>query len=543
MKIYFLLFILLYSQYNIGQNLSRDLILKGIEAMYNNDYINSLELLIKAKTIAEETNNTGDQFLAINNIGANYYSMLDYGEALKNYLEAYDIAIKSLEDSQEMVVLNNIAILYSKEKQYKKAEIYFLKAYNLAIKNKDTNKLVIYSLNLAHVYIETDNPKLAEKHITEALQNIQNDPRLLVETKITLIQNLFLKREFSIAKKKALDLIPEIDTPEYSGLKVSLYLVLSKIFQEEQQYNEALNYTNVLLDDQINLESKLNILQQKAAIYLIQKKYLEAIETKDTIYKVQEELNNIKNGRLFESNRVKFEIKNYQKELLTSKEKIETQSRTFYILLFSSIIIIILFGWALRNSFLKNKQRKLLHIRNEEIFNLELEKEKTDNLLLEKQIKERETNLLLEKEKLKNEIETKNRKLSVKALYLSDRNKLIETIIEDLEKSRRLIQQPLLNLHIQKLKSLIKSESEWSNFLKHFEEVNQGFLSKLKTKHPDLNVNDIRFISYVYMNLSAKEISSILNITPEAARKRKERISKKLQLNESSQLYGYLSHQ
>ena len=91
------------------------------------------------------------------------------------------------------------------------------------------------------------------------------------------------------------------------------------------------------------------------------------------------------------------------------------------------------------------------------------------------------------------------------------------------------------------MKGLIKSDNEWEDFIKHFEEVNQGFLSDVKEKHPELNANDLRFISYVYMNLTTKEIAAILSITAGACRKRKERISKKMNLTDSSKLYDYLS--
>ncbi len=187
------------------------------------------------------------------------------------------------------------------------------------------------------------------------------------------------------------------------------------------------------------------------------------------------------------------------------------------------------------------KQRKISHQRSEEIMGLEIEKERTENILLEKQLKEKETQLLLEQEQLKNEIESKNRKLSAKALFLTDRNKLVKSIIRDLEISDNLKEQHVLNDHIRNLKGLLRTDTEWDSFVTHFEEVNQGFLNNLKQKHPSLNANDFRFISYLYMNLTLKEISSILNITPEASRKRKERISKKLELKESNQLYNYLS--
>ncbi|WP_170253303.1 hypothetical protein [Aequorivita antarctica] len=67
------------------------------------------------------------QFLALNTIGANNYSMLDYWEALDYYLKAYSIALKHLDENEEMTFLNNIAIPYSKESDLLKAEKYFPK--------------------------------------------------------------------------------------------------------------------------------------------------------------------------------------------------------------------------------------------------------------------------------------------------------------------------------------------------------------------------------------------------------------------------------
>lgn len=75
----------------------------------------------------------------------------------------------------------------------------------------------------------------------------------------------------------------------------------------------------------------------------------------------------------------------------------------------------------------------------------------------------------------------------------------------------------------------------------HFEEVNYAFLSKLKNKHPNMTINDIRFICYVIMDLTNKEIASLFNITLAASRKRKERISTKMGLTDSAQLYPYIS--
>ena len=190
---------------------------------------------------------------------------------------------------------------------------------------------------------------------------------------------------------------------------------------------------------------------------------------------------------------------------------------------------------------LKNKQKKLIAERNEHILALELEKEKRELLLVEKQFNENSALSLLEQERLKNEVELKNRKLSAKALYLSGRNIMIEEVLSGLTELLHASKNNSLVEYIETLKNHLKTDNEWDSFITHFEEVNQGFLISLKAKHPNLTSNDIRFLSYIYMNLSTKEIASMLNITQDSCRKRKERISAKMELEKDINLYDYLA--
>lgn len=129
------------------------LIATGVDAMHHNEYAKSLELLIEAKVLSEKNHLSKQQFLAVNNIGANYYAMLEYGEALNYYLEAYKIALTELGPKFEMIVLNNIAILYSEEKKFDKAKEYFSKAYTIAKENKNPVKVGLYAMNLGNVAI------------------------------------------------------------------------------------------------------------------------------------------------------------------------------------------------------------------------------------------------------------------------------------------------------------------------------------------------------------------------------------------------------
>lgn len=517
------------------------LIQSGIDAMWKKDHVKSLELLTLAKNLAEKNRWYKQLFLATNNIGANYYTMLDYGEALNYYLESYTIAVKNLEPKYEMVVLNNIAILYSKEKNYDKANEYFQKAYDIAVENKDTIKIGLYAMNLGNVANETGNLKKARTYFNESLPNLALQPQLLILSKIAIAENDLLQGNAKQARTIAENLLKTTKDLEYNDIGISLSQIIAKSHLKENNLELAAFYANKIFERKPNLETKMAIFQLLSEIYYAQKSYSLALAAKDSIIETEGKLNEIKNGRVFENTRVKFEIENYKKEIALKESKIGAERKIFYLIIAVIFIIVFFIVLTLRNRSIKHKQRKLIAERNEQIITLELEKEKSDNLLLEKMFMEKETSALLEQERLKNEIELKNRKLSAKALYLSGRNELIEETLQTLSKLPEISKDAALVAHIKTLKSHLKTEDEWDNFITHFEEVNQHFLNNLKAKHPKLNSNDIRFLSYIYMNLSTKEISSMLNITADACRKRKERITSRMELPHDTNLYDYLS--
>lgn len=519
-----------------------DMIVEGIEEMNNKNHAHSLEILLKAKNIAEEKNWPRHQFLAINNIGANYYLMLDYGEALDNYLEAYKIALKDLEPNYEMIVLNNIAILYSKEKRFDKAEEYFLKAYEIASETKDSLKISLYSINLATVANEKNQVKKAENYLDISFRHLRKSPSLRIQALITKAQNLVLKNQFVEAENIVDSILPKLQTPDLSEQRISTYMLLVSIYKKQNRFEPAIEYINLALEDaQSSIETKIDAFDKLSQLYRSLGNMDRAFLYKDSLILAKDSLNQVKNGKLFENSRIKFELQNYQNELSQSQEKLKAERKTFYMIIGGIISLIIITLWAVRNYYVKLEQRKIIAENNQKITELELEKEKQDKLILKQELNEQSVAAQLEKERFKNEIEAKNRKLTSKALLVSTRNELIENIIDSLSQESEVRTNESLKKRIFELKNHLKKESEWDDFFTHFEEVNQGFLKSLKENHPTLTANDIRFLSYVYMNLSSKEISSVLNITVEACRKRKERIIKKMNLSDDVDLYSYIS--
>ncbi len=517
------------------------LIRTGVEAMQRSEYVHSLELLTQARNMAEKNNWHKQEFLAINNIGANYYSMLEYGEALNYYLEAYTLALKELDPSQEMIVLNNIAILYSKEKKYDKAIEYFTKAYNIAKENKDRIKIGLYAMNLGNVANEQGNTKLSKRYFSEALPLLEGQPQFIVLAKIGLAECNLQQGFATLARQQSEAMLKSTKDLDFNDIGISLLMIIAKSYLKENNFPMAIQYAQRVFTRKPNLESKIPVFELLSEVHFKNKSYPAAMAYKDSILKANSALNEIKNGKLFESSKVRFEIQNYRNEIALNEAKIANERKIFYSVLAVLFVIVAFIVVTLRNRSVKHKQNKLIAQRSEQILALELEKEKSDNLLLEKQFAEKQTQALLEQERLKNELEQRNRKLSAKALYLSGRNQMIEEVLSDLSHLPQLSKDASVVNHIKTLKDHLKTDAEWDSFITHFEEVNQGFLNTLKSKHPALTANDIRFISYIYMNLSTKEIASMLNVTPEACRKRKERISAKMDLPENVNLYDYLA--
>lgn len=538
-----LLFLLLMPPLIYAQDIDYcdQLIVEGVKEMNNKNHSKSLEILIQAKTMALDNNWHKQCFLAYNNIGANYYMMLDYGEALDNYLEAYKLAIKNLDDNFEMIVLNNIAILYSKEKQLAKAEEFFRRAYEIAYKKKDSLKIGIYAVNLAILANQKNEIKKSDEYVSITFDHLSDSSLIINQVYLAKAQNHILKNEFQQAKSIVDRILPAMNTPEMSENRLMAYMLLSSVFEDQNNIENAIYYAKqVRFDPASSIENQIEAFDRLA--YLNQKSGENelAFQYKDSVIMAKDSLNQIKNGKLFENSRIKFELQNYQKELFKSQQKLQAERKMFYLILLVAIVTIFMVIWAMRINNIKQKQKKIIAENNQKIIKLELENEKNDKMLLEQKLKEKEALNLLEQEKLKSEIESKNRQLATKALLLSSHNELIEEIIQVLLSENEISTNAEMKNTITKLKHQLKKDSDWTDFLTHFEEVNQNFLKTIKDKHSTLNQNDIRFLSYVYMNLSTKEISTLLNITLEACRKRKERIIKKMELADNTDLYDYL---
>jgi len=512
----------------------------GIKYLSKKEHAKSIEELMVAREIAIQNSWHAQVFNATLNIGTNYFLIMDYGEALHYYLQAYETAVDHLGQKQEMQVFNNVGVLYIEDKDPVNSKDFFLKAYEIAKKLDDKEQIGAYAINLALVGNKLGELEFSEKYIQEALPLLKESPNIFLLGQIAKAENLLLKGQYVNAEKLALSILPQTDN--LSHLKeritvndrITVLIILARVYEKLNLLQKAKEFALLARTAQNEIEARVEIYNLLSRLYNKTSDFEKAIAYKDSVIIASDSLYAIKNSMLLKSEKLKFQVQNYKRELSESKEILHHERRFFYVLILCVVLSMGFLVWFFKNNSLKHKQRK-------KIVELELAKEKSETLLNKQKHQEREALVLLERERLKNELELKNRELTAKALYLSSKTQLIEEIVQSISKNTQIENDVLLKKQINDLKKHLKIDRQWDSFFLHFEEVNQGFLNSLRTQHPELTPGDIRFITFLYMNLSYKEIASLLNITEQSCRKRKERISKKMNLSNDITLHAYLS--
>jgi DNA-binding CsgD family transcriptional regulator len=193
-----------------------------------------------------------------------------------------------------------------------------------------------------------------------------------------------------------------------------------------------------------------------------------------------------------------------------------------------------------RNYFRKKNEKQLTLIKSaeEEKRSYQEERFERDKLKTEKEI------LLLRDENLGLEIKKKNSELASSTLNNIKKNELLVKLIEDIEKIDKELLNNSLHMPIRKIINNINyhlvDKDDWLTFELNFRNAHTDFFKKLRDKHPDLSSNEIKLSAYLKLNLSSKEIASLMHISIKSIEQARYRLRKKLNLPQDSSLVNYI---
>ena len=140
-------------------------------------------------------------------------------------------------------------------------------------------------------------------------------------------------------------------------------------------------------------------------------------------------------------------------------------------------------------------------------------------------------------EKLRQDIDNKNRELSISTMSLIKKNEFLNSIKKELQN----IDDANNIKHVIKIIDRnLNNNDDWHVFEEAFNNADKDFLKKIKQAHPSLTSNDLRLCTYLRLNLSSKEIAPLLNISARSVEVKRYRLRKKMNLPHESSLTDYI---
>lgn len=96
------------------------------------------------------------------------------------------------------------------------------------------------------------------------------------------------------------------------------------------------------------------------------------------------------------------------------------------------------------------------------------------------------------------------------------------------------------NSALKKINKNISGGDEWKLFETNLENAHEAFIQQLIKAYPELTQSDLRFCTYLRMNLSSKEISSLMKISVRGVENHRYRLRKKFNLTRNVNLNEFI---
>lgn len=497
-------------------------------------------------------------------------------EALVYANEAYLLALRTGNKPAQISSLLNLSEGYLYNDSYEQALEYGFAALDLSRSLKSDPDIANSFTNLGWIFYDTENGNFALQYHRDALdlyQRTANKPKQA--TALNAIGLVFqLKNEYDSARKYFDQSLQMAIAENLPGTISAAYNNIGICENARGRYTEAVGFFRKALEIESQRPdaplSQAETLNQLAYSWVMLKNYSEAeavirksrglIEGASSNTKKEKLLDNLSiSSQLYQalgnyqqaftdlqeytSVRNQIITRNKSDAVAALKTKKETQEKETEIrelaaekqlrvfqrnVLALCIVLIIIIG-LLFYSKLRQKQRK------------EKELEEIKQALIRKDL----DNTLLEKAALQDKLRYKDSELKNYALFISQRNELVRSFIEDLsdlklEGEGKKESLTRFNKMIHKFQQDLDINKEAQDFNLSVDEIHKDFFFNLLQKYPELTENERRLCAQIRLNLSIKDIASLNNISVKSAEMARYRLRKQFNLEHGDNLNDFL---
>ncbi len=526
----YIFFLFLLTNCSFAVSSENELMQKGWNALVKDKEAEAFNYFWQAYEKGKKENNTEDKANALLYLGiSSYGSSLEKGLqfATKSLSEFKNLEKNKLQEAKigRYKCLQLISTIYSRQKKYDDAfrlskevinELRNKKdasgtlglAYNsigglYEIKKQNDSSEIYYNLALAEfekfknfAYLPTSYCKLGE---------------LAKQKKQKEISRSYFNKALLLAQKS-----------ENKQAQVIALIALGKwhlefestISESENLFTKAIQIAVPLSDKTFEIKAIESLIEVKKK----QNNYFEVSQLQNKVIQIKDSFYSFEREQIVKSLEIQFEVSEKDRKLkLISAEK-EVSKLTNYLLI--SLLGLLLVVFTIMYFFLKkiNKRDKIV-LKTKEVLVTLMEEQKS-----------------LKEQQFQNEIEFKESQLSAITIQMVEKNELLDEIKNILNNK-----EPNSETELKKIVNKYTiQDNNWKDFDYYFESINKNFYTRLKQNYPEISSNDLKMCALIKLNLSIKEMASILNISPDSVKTARHRLRKKLQLSTEENLTDFI---
>ena len=553
---------------------------------HKTNYPKSLDYYSQALSVFEKINSEPQIASALTNIGNIYFRQSEYTKALRFFNQALDIRIEhndslAISSSNAQLGLvhtelgnygkgleflfssldtyqhyndkygiaqshNNLASNYYEQENltdalshYKESLVLFEELNNMQGIGEVTN-------NIGEVYLKQEETELAMSHFETAIELFEEIGHK--KGIVTIFKNMawvnYYDGELYKARRNCLHALREnISMSDREG-ETEVLLLMGKIELEDQKPTVAIEYlTEALLIAQ-KIDSKKLIKDGSESLYLAYteledyknaNRYLQFYTSiKDSLLSREKvrTIARLNANYALAKRKSDLDHKNQEIDLLEHAQSLQNQRSVALGVLAIVLIILGIILW-LRTSYTNKKEQELV-IKDKQLA-------VSQTALIEAELK----NTQLAGEDLKTRLNFKNNEIQNFALHIIEKNEFISDISKQIEQLKQDIKDPVAKEKVRDLSSKVKYslsiDRERQEFQKHIKQINSEFFLRLEQQFPSITESEKKLSALLRLNLSSKEIASILNISAKSVDMNRYRLRKKFEIGKEYSLSVFIS--
>lgn len=453
-----------------------------------------------------------------------------YANALVYYNDALKIAQKNQKGILYVRINNDIGKVNNAMYKYDIAQTFFTEALTIS---KQINYLKGQAISLSLLGANAEKQAKYKEALQFANESLLFfDPikdkfeiAIVYENIGSIYEDLLNFNEAFFFFEKALVILKDSHSKEEANVLNNI----GDIYRKKGLVRKGIIYTQkaleiaTLINDYHLLESANKDL---AKAYAILEDYKIAYKYKLTAEKYKELATTNENKNVVHLLQTDFKLNQKENEikLLKEKDRVNKANQKVVLILgtFSLLLLIIVFIYY------RKKRKANLKIQNYKQQTLKAELEKK----------------LIEEKNLQRDLELKTATLSRYSLHIAQKNKMLSELslkLKNIVSRKNELYDVKIKELFNEIDFTLQQENEWEDFTVFFQEIHPDFIKKLSTIATEsLSPAELKLGMLLRLNLSSKEIASILRVTPDSVRVARHRFRKKMPIGSKKELVNFL---